>query len=94
MQARNVQRSESLKLHMPLLANAGTQLSEIEKNIQKLERMPWPEIWDVFQPSHTAIFQLAITRLSRRSIYVPWCFILLDRILWLRIRWVFNRLHE
>lgn len=75
MQARNVQRSESLTLHMPLLAHAGTQLSEIEKNIQKLESMPWPEIWGVFQTSHTATFQLAVTRLSRRSISAPRCFI-------------------
>lgn len=36
-QVKNVQLRQSLKLHMPLLANAVMQLVEIEMNIQKLE---------------------------------------------------------
>lgn len=71
-----MQQRELLKLHMPLLANTVTQLSEIEMNIQKLESMLWSKIWDVFQPSHTAAFQLAITRHNCGGISVAWCFIL------------------
>lgn len=36
-QVKNVQLRESLKLHMPLLANTVMQPAEIEMNIQKLE---------------------------------------------------------